>query len=207
MPRAPIILLHGILDSPRVWDRVGRYLCLDRELVFERPYDGDEQTPLAQALRVAELLPEGGAHVVGHSRGGAAASWLAVEFPELVRSLAIVASPPQPGEAFRAWFRQRMERARPEHQAVYASQAALVDDDFPQHALRRYPGRALVVEYEDDELYSPTHTLFWRMFLPYADFERVPGGHRALAESEDAARWLADRLREHFDAAEHAERT
>ena len=202
MPRAPILLLHGILDSTAVWDRVVRHLGGERELIREPDLPQKDHSPRAQAERAADLVPPGGAHVVGHSRGGAAACWLAVERPELVRSLAVVASPPGSGEAFRAWFRSRLERAKPEHREILASQAALTDDDFAQHALRRYQGRALVVEYEDDALYSPTHTLFWRMFLPYADFERVPGGHRAFGESDESARWLAERLRAHFGSSE-----
>lgn len=202
MPRAPILLLHGILDSTAVWDRVVWHLGDARGLIREPNVPEKDHTPRAQAERAAAFVPPGGAHVVGHSRGGAAACWLAVDRPELTKSLAVVASPPQSSEVFRAWFLQRMERARPEHRETLALQAALTDDDFAQHALRRYRGRALVVEFEDDPLYSPTQTMFWRMFLPYGDFERVPGGHRAIAESDDSARWLADRLRAHFDAAE-----
>lgn len=202
MPRAPILLLHGVLDSTAVWDRVASHLGEQHGLLREPAYDGPDPTPRGQAERALPLLPPGGAHVVGHSRGGAAACWLAVEHPELVLSLAVVASPPFPSEVFRAWSRRLAQGARPEQREALLMQAALTDDDFAQHALRRYQGRALVVEYEDDELYSPTQTMFWRMFLPYADFERVPGRHRALAESEEAALWLARRLRAHLEAAE-----
>jgi len=203
VPRAPILLLHGALDSPRVWERVAPLLrAAGFEVLLDPTHDGTDPTPQGQAERAARLVPPQGAHLVGHSRGGTAASWLAVERPETVRSLAVVASPPQPGEAFRAAFRKRLERASPEERGTLEYLAALPDDDFPQHALRRWRGATLVVEYEDDPLYSPTHTMFWRMFLPYASFERVPGGHRAFAESDEAARWLAERLARHVEAAD-----
>lgn len=198
--RAPILLLHGVLDGPAAWDDVARRLAETGHDVVVPEAPLDALTPQDVADAMAPHLP---AHVVGHSRGGTAAGWLAVERPDDVLSLAVVASPPQPSEAFRAHFRHRIPRARtPEQRATLEYLARIPDDDFPQHALRRYGGRALVVEYEDDPLYSPTHTLFWRAFLPYADFERVPGGHRAFAEDADAAAWLAARVLAHVAAAE-----
>lgn len=197
--RAPILLLHGALDTPDVWSRVaprleaaGWRVALDRS---------EALSPVDEAARLAKTL-SAPVHLVGHSRGGTAAGWLAAERPELARSLAVVASPPQASEAFRAAFRKRLERAPAADHATLEYLARIPDDDFPQHALRRYRGRALVVEYEDDPLYSPTQTLFWRMFLPYADFERVPGGHRAFAESDEAAAWLASRILRHLEHAE-----
>lgn len=198
--RAPILLLHGVLDGPTAWDAVARRLAAAGYNVRVPGAPAGALTPQEVADAMAQHLP---AHVVGHSRGGTAAGWLATQRPDDVLSLAVVASPPQPSEAFRAHFRQRIPRARtPEQRATLEYLATIPDDDFPQHALRRYAGRALVIEYEDDPLYSPTHTLFWRAFLPYADFERVPGGHRAFAESADAAAWLAERVLAHVRAAE-----
>lgn len=200
--RAPILLLHGVLDRPDAWRRVTEALrASGRDVIVpEAPLDALTPQEVAESARA--WLP---AHVVGHSRGGTAAGWLAAEDEPaaLVHSLAVVASPPQASEVFRAHFRQRLPHARDEGQRRALKYLATIpDDDFPQHALRRYRGRALVVEYEDDPLYSPTHTMFWRMFLPYADFERVPGGHRAFAESADAGAWLAQRILAHVDAAE-----
>lgn len=198
--RTPVVLLHGALDGPEVWariaprlERAGWDVRLDRAERIARP---DE------AVRVVVTLPEGGAHLVGHSRGATVASWVAVEHPELVKSLALIASPPVASEVFRAAFARRLPRASEAERPTLEYLAAIPDDDFPQHALRRYRGRALVVEYEDDPLYSPTHTMFWRLFLPYGDFERVPGGHRALADDDASAQWLAQRLDAHLRAAE-----
>lgn len=194
----PIVLLHGILDGPRAWEGVARRLRdAGREVVLHDARHLIEPHVVAEDAR--KLLP---AHVVGHSRGGTAAGWLAVEHPAGVRSLAVVASPPQASEAFRALFRRQLPTARAEDLPALRYLSDIPDDAFPEMQLRRFPGRALVVEYEDDPFYSPTHTLFWRAQLPYADFERVPGGHRAFAESDEAASWLARRILAHVEAAE-----
>lgn len=211
----PFVLLHGVLDRPDAWRGVARRLheAGRRVLVVHaRAHDasppwrpGMDWSPQADARDVARLLREHapeGAHLVGHSRGGTSASWLAVEEPALARSLAVVASPPQASEVFRAHFRRLLERETdPRRADALRYLATIPDDDFPEHALRRYRGPALVVEAEDDPLYSPTHTLFWRMFVPYGGFERVPGGHRFFAESDGSAAWLAGRLLRHAEGA------
>lgn len=204
----PFVLLHGVLDGPALWARVARRLnAAGRRvlLVHARGHGasppwrpGMDWSPLADARDVVDLLrreaPEG-AHLAGHSRGGTSACWAAVEEPGLVRSLAVVASPPQASEVFRAHFRRLAQReTEPRRLDALRYLSTIPEDDFPTHALRRWRGPALVVEAEDDPLYSPTHTMFWRMFLPYAAFERVPGGHRFPAESEEGAAWLSERL-------------
>jgi pimeloyl-ACP methyl ester carboxylesterase len=206
----PVVLLHGVLDEPGAWAAVARRLHEAGHrvlLVHARGHGasppwapGMDWSPLAEAHDVLDLLrreaPEG-AHLVGHSRGGTSACWAAVEEPGLVRSLAVVASPPQASEVFRAHFRKLLDRERdPRRADALRYLSTIPDDDFPTHALRRLSGPALVVEAEDDPLYSPTHTMFWRMFLPYAAFERVPGGHRFFVDGDGAA-WLGERLSRH----------
>lgn len=213
-----MVFLHGVLDAPDAWRGVAeraREAGFEALLVHARAHGaspewsrGMDWSPLADAQEVAALLDAvapGGAHVVGHSRGATSASWLAVERADLARSLAVVASPPVASEVFRAHFRRLASRARsPREEEALAYLSAIPDDDFPQHALRRYDGRALVVEAGGDALYSPTHTMFWRLFLPYARFERVEGAHRFFAEREEDAAWLARVLVEHFAGAETA---
>lgn len=196
----PILLLHGVLDAPDAWRSVAKRL----EDAGRRVLLHDARTlpppPQATAEDARRHLP---AHVVGHSRGATAGAWLALDHPDEVRSLTVVASPPQASEAFRAHFRHRIPHAcDARERATLEYLATIPDEDFPAAALRRYRGRALVVEYEDDPLYGPTQTLFWRAFLPYAEFERIPGGHRAFAQSEEAAEWLAARVLAHVEAAE-----
>lgn len=202
----PFLLLHGILDAMDAWRPVAarlhaaghRVLLLDDRGHGRSPAwrPGMDWSPMAVARDAAALLDRlgvRGAHVVGHSRGATAAGWLAVERPDLTLTLTAVASPPQASEAFRAAFRRRAPRDEREAEAFrYLSE--IPEDDFPAYALRAHRGPALVVEAEDDPLYSPTGTLFWRAFLPYAELERVPGGHRFFVE-EAGAEWLAGRLR------------
>ena len=207
--RRPVVLLHGVLRSPRDWDAVAARLRAAGWEVHAPALPEDPVSPQGAFPEAAALLrglAPGGAHLVGHSRGGTLASWLAAEAPEVARSLAVVASPPQASEAFRAHFRRENER-RPHPTLAYL--ARIPEDDFPTHALRRYAGPALVVEAGDDPLYSPTHTLFWRAFLPYAAFERFEapeghaGGHAFFARDPGAA-WLAGVLLRHLEAAERA---
>jgi pimeloyl-ACP methyl ester carboxylesterase len=161
-------------------------------------------SPVAEAADLVALLRQaapGGAHLVGHSRGATSASWVAVEEPVLARSLALVASPPQASEAFRAHFRDLLPRVRTEREReALRYLAEIPEEDFPAFALRRWRGRALVVEAGRDPLYAPTQTLFWRAFLPYADFERVDdAGHDLPRERPE---WLAERLLRFFADAE-----
>lgn len=205
----PVVLLHGILDGPDAWRPVAARLADAGRavvLVHSRGHGaspawapGLDWSPQAEADEVARLL-DGPAHLVGHSRGATSASWIAVERPDLAASLAIVASPPQASEVFRAWFRKATPNDAREAEALRYL-AHIPDDAFPREMLRTYRGRALVVEAGDDPLYSPTHTMFWRMFLPYASFERVEGGHRFFAK-EPGASWLASRLLAHISRPE-----
>jgi pimeloyl-ACP methyl ester carboxylesterase len=200
---ATVLLLHGILDTPALWDGVAPQLEAEGFRVLRpaaRGHAGEwrpglDWSPHAAAEEAVALLrreAREGAHLVGHSRGGTAASWIAVDAPELVKSLSVVASPPQMTEAFRAHFRHLAPRARDAREAeAFAYLASIPEDDFPAMALRRYRGRALVVEAARDPLYAPTQTLFWRAFLPFAEFERVEHGHDVPRE---APAWLAARL-------------
>lgn len=210
----PVLLLHGVLSSCDAWRGVAARLAAAGRRVLlldDRGHGGSspdvrDWSPQAAARDALLLLrhaaPEG-AHLVGHSRGATAASWIAVEEPTLARSLALVASPPQATEVFRATFRRQLAHAKDERaRAALRYLSEIPDDDFPTYALRQYRGRALVVEAEDDPLYGPTSTLFWRAFLPYADFERVPGGHEFFRESPEKEAWLADRLLRHLAEAE-----
>lgn len=207
LARAPLVLLHGILDSHEAWRRVAERLEARGRVVLlhaSRGHPGGEAwragmdwSPRAEAADVAALLrgqAPGGAHLVGHSRGGTAAAWVALEAADLVRSLTLVATPPQASEAFRAHFRALLAEAKDDRaREALRFLSAIPDEEFPAEAMRRAHVPALVVEASRDALYSPTATLFWRMFLPYADFERIDAGHRFFVE-EAAADWLAERI-------------
>lgn len=206
---APIVLLHGVLDSRALWRPVAlalhaagrRVMLVDANGHGDAPSwsPGMDWSPRMDAEDVLDALAEP-AHLVGHSRGATSASWIAVDSPERARSLAVIASPPQASEAFRAHFRKLAPRD-PRAAEAFRYLASIPDDDFPGALLRRYRGASLVVEPSDDPLYAPTSTLFWRAFLPFAQFERPPGGHRLPLESPE---WLSARLLEHVESAERA---
>jgi pimeloyl-ACP methyl ester carboxylesterase len=97
-PPDPILLLHGQPGSARDWEPV-RDAIGDGAvtIAFDRPgWDGrTAPTDLAgnaeAALAVLDAHGAERATVVGHSMGGAIASWLAVEHPERVSALVLAA--------------------------------------------------------------------------------------------------------------------
>lgn len=200
----PVVLLHGILDAPSVWDGLAMRLAAAGLDVVAPDVPEREWSPRAAADDLVPLIEQTGlAHLVGHSRGATSAAWLAVDHPELVASLTLLCTPPQASEVFRAHFRRALARPdiTPREREAFEYLSQIPEDDFPAAALRRWRGRALVVEAEDDPLYSPVGTMFWRAFLPHAEIRRVPGGHRFFADAA-MEEWLADALARHVAAAE-----
>ena len=94
----PVALVHGGWDDHRTWDRVvpGLSTAL-RVLLYDRRGHGasrgptrlrpvrDDASDLARLLEVTDAYP---AHLVGHAYGGVVALRVAVDRPELVRSVA-----------------------------------------------------------------------------------------------------------------------
>ncbi len=121
--RGTVVLLHGA--SANAMDpmlAIGRRLAGDgfRVLSFDRPGFGysdriapDAASPAVQARLIAEALAAmkvGPALVVGHSWSGALATALALDFPERVAGLALLApvSHPWPGGSvggYAGWYR------------------------------------------------------------------------------------------------------
>ena len=97
----PILLLHGFGANRLSWlanqqelASVGRVFALDLPGHGETPLAGDGSLgelarAVAASLEVAQVDP---VHIVAHSLGGAVAIELAVTRPDLVRSLALIAS-------------------------------------------------------------------------------------------------------------------
>jgi 2-hydroxymuconate-semialdehyde hydrolase len=115
----PVLLLHGIPTSSRVWDSVGADLAVDCRVIApdllgygesDKPADRDVSMS-AQALLVPKLLDALGVDrviLVGHDLGGAVAQRMAVEAPERVAGLVLIDS-----VSFDSWpiLRMRMLRA------------------------------------------------------------------------------------------------
>jgi pimeloyl-ACP methyl ester carboxylesterase len=99
----PVLLLHGIPTSSRLWDFIGVELARDFDVIAPdllgfgesaKPLDRDVSVT-AQAELLPELLDELGVDrpvVVGHDIGGAVAQILAVRSPERVAALGLVDS-------------------------------------------------------------------------------------------------------------------
>lgn len=95
----PIVLLHGLLGSSANWHGMARRLEANRRVLTvdlrnhgRSPWAPEMSYPAMAADLAALLEAEAGgpAMLVGHSMGGKAAMWLALERPELVDALVVV---------------------------------------------------------------------------------------------------------------------
>jgi len=115
----PLLLVHGIPTSSRLWDGVGAELAADCDVVaFDMLGYGESDKPAerdvsmaAQARLVPPLLEALGLErvvLVGHDLGGAVAQRVAVEAPDRVTGLVLIDS-----VSFDSWpiARMRMLRA------------------------------------------------------------------------------------------------
>ena len=100
----PLVLLHGLGETMRCWDRVApllsdrfRLMLVDLPGFGASPGGGRGVTIEEHGAAVADTLRAervGDAVVAGHSLGGSVAVALAEHAPELVRRLVLVNSPP-----------------------------------------------------------------------------------------------------------------
>lgn len=115
----PLVLIHGLADDHRAWRRSIPDLMLRRRVIL---YDlrGHGETTLGNpdgTLRqlgddLAELMSligVGRADVAGFSLGGTIAMRLAIDHPERVRRLVLVATSSRVGRAAAEWYRERVE--------------------------------------------------------------------------------------------------
>jgi pimeloyl-ACP methyl ester carboxylesterase len=98
----PVVLIHGMVNSSRHWERVALALASDYTVIApDLIGHGDSATPRgdyslgAHAAVIRDLLSAIGvdrASVVGHSLGGGVAMQFFWEFPQRVERLALVSS-------------------------------------------------------------------------------------------------------------------
>lgn len=115
----PLILIHGLADDHRAWRRAVPDLML-RQRVLMYDLRGHGETSLGPADGTLRQLGEDlaalmdavevqRAHVAGFSLGGTIAMRLAIDHPDRVRGLALVATSSRVGRAAADWYRRRVE--------------------------------------------------------------------------------------------------
>jgi 3-oxoadipate enol-lactonase len=127
---APVVLLHGVGLDLTYWDLQIAALCTTHDVIaFDMPGHGlsgklphppsfgEMAAILAGVLDHAETGP---AHLVGASVGGMIAQTLALQRPDLVRSLSLVATLCTFPDAVRAILRERARVSREEGMSVIA---------------------------------------------------------------------------------------
>ena len=115
----PLILIHGLADDHRAWRRTLPDLMLRHRVVM---YDlrGHGQTTLGRPDGTLRQLGEDlvtlmdaigidRAAIAGFSLGGTIAMRVAIDHPERVSALALVATSSRVGRAAADWYRQRVE--------------------------------------------------------------------------------------------------
>jgi pimeloyl-ACP methyl ester carboxylesterase len=233
----PVVLVHGNAASHRWWDQVVSPLAASHRVLapdlpgFGRSDPPDTYTVEAQARILAEwatAVDVGRAHWVGHSLGGAIVLQLALDAPQLVRSLVLIDSAPatgmpltdeglqalQEGIHDRSVVRERLAVISPaaDHGAWFEE---LVDEALRAHGWvpmavalttwnveARLPAidvPALVVHGADDILVPPAWCKPMAHRLPRARWHLVSGVGHCLPLERPAA--LADMLLEFFGTA------
>jgi 3-oxoadipate enol-lactonase len=113
----PVILIHGLADDHRAWRRVTAELMLDHHVILYdlRGHGGSSLgTPdgrLAQLggdlLALCDALSLGRCVLAGFSLGGTIAMRAAIDGPERVAGLALVATSSRVGRAAQEWYLER----------------------------------------------------------------------------------------------------
>jgi 3-oxoadipate enol-lactonase len=145
----PLILIHGLADDHRAWRRALPDLLLrHRVLMYDlrghgetslgRP-DGTLTQLAADLASLMEAIGVDKADVAGFSLGGTIAMRMAIDHPEKVERLVLVATSSRVGRSAADWYRKRVEmveQADPELRAtmdrdtadVYAQSPSELDD-------------------------------------------------------------------------------
>ena len=131
----PVLLLAGLSGVGRGWgEQIDRFASTFLTIVPDQRGTGDSTrsedgyTIEAHAVDMAEVLRTigcGPAHVVGSSTGGAIAQVLALDHPDVVRSISLISSWGRADAFFRHQFAVRKEILRQEGSEAYARVTAL----------------------------------------------------------------------------------
>ena len=115
----PLVLVHGLGDDHRAWRRSLPDLLLSHRVIL---YDlrGHGQTTLGEAdgslrqlgddlVALLDVIGVDSGDVAGFSLGGTIAMRVAIDHPERVRRLVLVATSSRVGRSAADWYRQRVE--------------------------------------------------------------------------------------------------
>ncbi len=115
----PLILIHGLADDHRAWRRALADLVLRRRVLMYdlrghggtslgRP-DGSLKQLGSDLACLMDSVGVDSADVAGFSLGGTIAMRMAIDHPERVRSLVLVATSSRVGTAAAGWYRERVD--------------------------------------------------------------------------------------------------
>src|SRR5216683_1448197 len=127
----PLVLIHGLADDHRAWRRALPDLVLrHRVLMYDLRGHGEtslgraDRTLMQLAADLASLMNStgvGGADVAGFSLGGTIAMRMAIDHPELVKRLVLVATSSRVGRTAADWYRRRVEMVEQEDPELRAT--------------------------------------------------------------------------------------
>jgi pimeloyl-ACP methyl ester carboxylesterase len=178
--KAPVVLLHGILDAHLTWKVVGSALATDRRVLMpdlvgcglsDRPDASYELGWHAQVIaRWLEALGLASADIIGHSFGGGVAQMLLLECPTRIRRMVLVA-PGGLGRSVGFWLRLA---------ATFPRVVELFGQPFMAFGTRQALGGASVMPKQDIETLSALNA--------------EPGSARAFARTvHDVIDWRGQR--------------
>jgi len=120
----PLVLVHGLADDHRAWRRTLPDLMLRNRVLL---YDlrGHGQTTLGKPngsllqlgedlVRLLDTLEIERARIAGFSLGGTIAMRAAIDHPDLVDKLVLVATSSRVGRAAAGWYRERLSMVKNE---------------------------------------------------------------------------------------------